>query len=336
MRLNQPKRLLILTRERTNPAFRQRIEAYVEPLQARGIALEVVELAASPLARWRQLRKAGRYEAVLLQRKTLTTWDRLTLGNPQRLIYDFDDAVMFQNRSPQQPNRGRQRRFERTVRQADLVIAGSPILAEHARRAGARSIRIIPTGLDTRRFPPKQNYALTRGAVRLVWIGSRSTLKLLEPFRAMFSMLAQSMPNSFSLRVVADGGLSGLSMPTENVPWKLEDEGRRLAECDVGIAPLPDTPFTRGKCAYKIVQYMAAGLPIIASPVGIQPEYVRPGVNGLLAGTPEEWVAAVRQLAADATLRERLGRAGRARAETEFDAAVLARQFCDLVSDAMP
>lgn len=328
------RRLLILTRSRANAAFRQRVEIHLAALTARGIEVEVAELSDSALPRRRQWRMARHYDAIFLQRKTLTTWDSWALGKPRRLIYDFDDAVMFQARTPHEPHAGRLRRFERTVRQADLVIAGNPILAEHAQRAGAGNIAVIPTGLDVRLFTPKKDYALSRGAVRLVWIGSRSTLKQIEPFRLMFDALALSLPG-LTLRVVADGGLSGVSTPVENVPWTLADEGLRLAECDIGIAPLPDTPFTRGKCAYKIVQYMASGLPVIASPVGVQASYVQPSASGFLATTPEEWIGAVRQLAGDAALRERLGRAGRARAETEFDAGVLAERFCELIEKAM-
>jgi len=328
------KHLLIVTRDRSGAAFRQRVGIYLPALAARGIEAEVIELADSPLPRRRQWRMARQYDAIFLQRKTLTAWDSLALGRPHRLIYDFDDAVMYQARAPQEPHAGRLRRFQRTVQQADMVIAGSAILAEHARQSGAKRAEVVPTGLDAAAFLPRADYALTRGAVRLVWIGSSSTLKQLEPFRVMFDALARALPG-FTLRVIADSELGGVSLPVENVRWSLAEEGRHLAAADVGIAPLPDTPFTRGKCGFKILQYMAAGLPVIASPVGVQTDYVRPGVSGFWATTPEEWIAAVRQLAGDAPLRERLGRAGRARIEAEFDAAVLAERFCGLVETAM-
>jgi hypothetical protein len=121
----------------------------------------------------------------------------------------------------------------------------------------------------------------------------------------------------------------------ENVPWSLEDEARLLAECDIGIAPMPDTPFTRGKCGFKVLQYMAAGLPVVTSPVGVNAEYVEPAVTGLHARTPDEWVAAVKRLADDAALRERMGRAGRRRAEEEFDFGVLQPRFVELVAQAL-
>ena len=326
----ETKHLLVLTRDRANAAFRQRIEPYLDALAARGIRAEVVELAATWWARRGQLRRAREFDGVLLHRKTLTRWDAWALDDTRRLIYDFDDAVMYQAREPDQPHASRLRRFQRTVQLADLVIAGSPALVEHATAAGARHVEPVPTGLDVRRFPPKTDYAV-RGPLRLVWIGSASTLKQLEVLRPTLEAISRAMPDAV-LRVVADAGLAVAGLRIEHVPWSLEAEGRLLAECDIGIAPLPDTPYTRGKCGFKVLQYMASGLPVIASPVGVNADYARPDESGLHARTTAEWVAAVQRLAGDAALRERLGRAGRARVEAEFDFAVLAPKFCEVVA----
>jgi len=329
----EAKRLLVLTRDRANAAFRQRIEPYLGALAARGIAAEVVELAAGPWARRGQMLAARDCDGVLLHRKTLSWWDARRLAPARRLIYDFDDAVMYQAREPERPHAGRLRRFTRTVGLADLVIAGSPILATHADMAGARQSEVVPTGLDARRFAPKEDYGRP-GAPHLVWIGSRSTLKQLEPFRPTLEALGRALPGA-ALRIIADAELHVDGLRIENVPWRLEDEGRLLAQGDIGIAPLPDTPYTRGKCGFKVLQYMAAGLPVVTSPVGVNAEYVRPEETGLHAGPAEEWVAAIRRLAADPALRDRMGRAGRRRVESEFDFAVLAPVFADLVESAL-
>ena len=327
------KRLLVLTRDRGNASFRQRIEPYLQPLSQRGIAAEVVELAESPLTRPWQWRAARECAGILLQRKTLSAWDAWCLDEACPLIYDFDDAVMYQARAPGQPNPTRLRRFERTVRRANVVIAGSPYLARYAGASGARRVETAPTGLDLARFPPKTTYGRS-GDLRLVWIGSASTLRQLEPFRPMFEALGRAMPE-VRLRVVADAALEAPGLRVENVPWSLEAEARLLAESDVGIAPLPDTPYTRGKCGFKVLQYMAAGLPVIASPVGVNADYVQPDATGLWAKTPEEWIEAARRLAGDAALCERMGRAGRRRVEAEFDFRVLAPKVVDLVASAL-
>ncbi len=329
-------RLLILTRRPDGAPFRQRIEPYLDALAGRGIEPAVQVLAGGAWARRRQLRRARGFDGLLLHRKTLTWWEAWALGprgGRGPLLYDFDDAVMFQARRPARPHRGRARRFARTVGQADLVLAGSPILAERARRPGGPRVEVVPTGLDARRYPPKNAYGRSEGP-RLVWIGSRSTLKQLARLRGALEAVGRRVPGA-RLRVVADAPLAVDGLAVENVPWSRRSEGRLLSECDVGIAPLPDTPYTRGKCGFKVLQYMAAGLPVVASPVGVQAEYVRPEETGLHAGGEAEWVEAIGRLAGDAALCERMGRAGRARVEAEFDVRGLAPRVVDLVGGAV-
>ena len=328
------RKLVVLTRERANASFRQRIEPYLGPLAEAGLACEVVELADSLLARSRQLARVGD-SAVWLQRKTLTAWDAWMLGPLARVIYDFDDAVMFQaRRSEDGPHGGRQRRFARTVRRSRLVLAGNEILAEHARSAGAGGqVAVVPTGLDASRFAPKADHATGR-KLRLVWIGSRSTLKQVERLREVLEALPARV-SGVSLRIIADAALEVSGLEVENVAWSYQAEGRLLGECDVGIAPLPDTNFTRGKCGFKILQYMAAGLPVVASPVGVQSEIVRDGESGFCAATTEQWLDAIARLAGDAELRRRMGAAGRQRVEREFDFKVLAPRVCELISGVL-
>jgi len=331
-----PTRILILSRRRQGAPFRQRIEPYLEALAARGVATTVETVATGAWRRMRQLRRARSFDALLLHRKTLSAWDAYCLGPAHgrgKLIYDVDDAVMFQARRPDRPHPGRMRRFFRTVRLADLVLAGSPNLEDHARRAGARWVEVVPTGLCAERYPAKASYDAADGP-RLVWIGSRSTLKQLAHLKPALAAVGRAVPG-VRLRVIADAPLAVDGLAVENVPWSREAEGRLLAECDVGIAPLPDTPYTRGKCGFKVLQYMAAALPVVASPVGIQVDYVRPEETGLHATTSDEWVEAVRRLAGDAALRQRLGQAGRRRVDEAFDVRVIEGQFCGHVVDAM-
>ena len=329
----EARRLLVLTRDPANASFRQRIEPYIQPLYERGIGAEVAELATSAWSRRRQWRAAREFDGVLLHRKTLTAWDAWALGPSPRLIYDFDDAVMYQARAPGQPDPTRLRRFERTAARAHLVIAGSPYLARYAGAVGAKRVEVVPTGLDLARFAPRTDPP-SPGPVRLVWIGSASTLKQLDAFRATFEALGGAVP-ALALRIIADAPLEAAALRIENVPWSLEAEGRLLAESDIGIAPLPDTPYTRGKCGFKVLQYMAAGLPVIASPVGVNADYVRHEATGLWAKTAQEWVEAVRRLAGDAPLRQQMGGAGRRRVEAEFGFAVLAPKVVELVARAL-
>ena len=330
-----PKRLLILTRRPEGAPFRQRVAPYLDALRERGIETEV-EVLASASARRKQFRAARTFDGVLVHRKTLSWWEAGGLGPTDGrgpLIYDFDDAVMVQARRPERVHRGRARRFARTVSAAALVLAGSPVLAERARQAGARHVEIVPTGLDIARYPSKETQATADG-LRLVWIGSRSTLKQLARLRPALEAVGRKVPGA-RLRVIADGPLAVDGLEVENVPWSRQAEGRLLAECDVGIAPLPETPYTRGKCGFKVLQYMAAGLPVVASPVGVQMDYVRPEETGLHACGEAEWVEGIRRLAGDAALRQRMGRAGRERVEREFDVRVLGPRVVGLVGEAL-
>jgi glycosyltransferase involved in cell wall biosynthesis len=332
--VSEGKRLLILTRDPRNVSFRQRIEPYRDLLSARGIATEVVELAPSVWARRSQMRRAHEFTGVLLHRKTLTAWDAWALdGAAHRLLYDFDDAVMYSARGAAAPDPQRLHRFQRTLARAHLVLAGCPLLAEHAQREGARHVAVLPTGLDSRRFPPKTHYE-AKGPLRLVWIGSHGTLKQLAALAPVLAAVGKAVPK-LVLRVIADAPLTAKGLKVENVPWHPDTEGPLLAECDIGIAPLPDTPLAQGKCGFKVLEYMAAGLPVVASPVGVQADYVMPNVNGLWAATPEEWIKALSGLAGDVALRKNLGRAGRERACAKFDFATLGPKFCHLIHEAL-
>jgi len=329
------KRLLVLTRDRAGASFRHRIEPYLEPLAGQGIASEVMELARSPLVRRGQWRQAREFGGVLMHRKTLTTWDAWALESvgARRLIYDFDDAVMYQASAPAEPHPARLRRFQRTMARADLVMTGSPLLAEWAQREGARHVAVVPTGLDVRRFRPKTDYD-SGGPLRLVWLGSGAAVKHLEEFRPMFEAVGRAVPGAV-LRVIAEAKLSVAGLAVENLPWDPQTEARLLAESDIGLSPLPDTPYACGKGGFRVLQYMAAGLPVVASPVGTAADYVVRGVTGLHARTSREWVAAIKRLAGDAALRERLGRAGRMRICGEYDFSALIPKVTNLLGEVM-
>lgn len=317
--------LIVLTRRRENASFRQRIAAYLPALAEAGLHATVVELAANPIARLAQLRGAAGAGCVWLHRKRLSLIEALALGRGAPVVYDLDDAVWLQARKAERgPHAGRLADLRRTVRRATVTLAGSPTIAEQVRQLAGRA-EVVPTGLDTSRYTPKTDHGAGEG-LRLVWIGSRSTLALLEPFRAMLERLGRDVPG-VSLRVIADASLEVDGLAVENVSWSREAEARLLAECDAGIAPMPDTPYTRGKCGFKVLQYMAAGLPVLTSPVGVNADYVWPGETGLHAATADEWIVAARRLAADAELRRTMGAAGRQRAEREFDMRVLASKI---------
>ena len=147
----------------------------------------------------------------------------------------------------------------------------------------------------------------------------------------MLDEVAWQLPG-ISLRVIADDQLITDALQVENMDWTRDGEAQMLADCDIGIAPLPDTQFARGKCGFKVLQYMATGLPVVAGPIGVNAEYVVDGETGFHATENFEWTEAIGQLADDCELRTRMGAAGRKRACEEFDFSVLAPKVCDAIA----
>ena len=251
---------------------------------------------------------------MILQRKLLPRWQlRILRRSARRLVFDFDDAVLFRDSNdPRGPEDDRRRcRFAAMMAAADAVVAGNDFLADCALRAGARveDVHVIPTCVEPAGYPVARQEPID-GSLELVWIGSSGTLKGLEQPAAVWRAVAAAVPG-VRLRVICDRFPRDFPIPVVAVPWDESDEARQLATGQVGVSWLPDDLWSRGKCGLKVLQYQAAGLPVVANPVGCQVEMIRPEVNGFLAASPDEWAAAVRRLADDAALRRRMGQAAR-------------------------
>ncbi|MDP6379757.1 MAG: glycosyltransferase family 4 protein [Phycisphaerae bacterium] len=327
-------KLLILTHKPEGASFRQRIGLYLDALRGAKVESEVEVLPPSPLRRRRMLRSASSFDAVLLHRKTLNWLDARTLRRFGRaVIYDFDDAIMYRASRPGAASAKRRHAFDRTVGIADLVIAGNSYLADRARE-GCRHVEVLPTGLCVSDYAPAVSKGEQDRPIRLVWIGSRSTLKYLRLLVPVLEELGQRLPG-LVLRIIADDFLELEHMKVEKKTWSLETQYADLATADIGIAPLPDNAYTRGKCGFKILQYMAASLPVIASPVGVNGEYVREGESGFHASEAEQWIDATEKLVHSPELRKTMGAAGRDIVRTHYDREALAPRFCELVTQAM-
>ncbi len=318
---------------------RYRVAAFAPALAVSGWALDVVGLARGTFPRLAQLGRGAEYQTVILQRKLLAGWQLRTLRHrAKRLIFDFDDAILYRDSyDPRGPfDLRRASRFVRTVSLADLVIAGNDFLAECALAAGAtpNRVRVIPTCIPAERYLPRPPLGTRehRG-LDLVWIGSSSTLNGLELQRGLWERLGREI-RGLRLRVICDRFPRFDSLPVERVPWSETTEAAELAQADVGISWVPDDRWSRGKCGLKILQYQAAGLPVVANPVGVHPRMVESGVNGFLAETPDDWVAAISALASDPQLRDRMGRAARASVESRYSVAAWSGAFVAAVSGA--
>lgn len=325
-------KLLILSHNPDRASFRQRIGIYLPQLEAAGVICIVARFPKGYWSRWKLFAQAGQYDAVLLHKKTLNFWDACILRkHARRIIYDFDDAIMFSPHRPNCRHSSHFRLFERTMRLVDCVIAGNAWLAGQA-RPFCSNIHILPTGLDTSKFcntkkTPKDD------KIRLVWIGSKATLRYLKELSPVLEQIGRTCPQVV-LRIICDDFFDLSAMTVEKKVWSLETEAADLAACDIGLCPLPDDNFTRGKCGFKILQYFAAGLPVIASPIGINADFLMGGKTGLAAVEQNEWIDAITVLVNDASLRQSMGQHGRNVAQ-QHDAVVIGQRFCALIQDCL-
>ena len=232
------------------------------------------------------------------------------------IIFDFDDAIWLPRHGGNPILRflHRESTVQKILRRAAAVIAGNNFLADYARQFSG-NVTVIPSAVELARY--------RRGTGTAVgWIGSRSTLPYLRSLAPVFQQLG------ITPRVIAAGTPD---FPADFRPWQMETEVAELAQLGIGVAPLPDNPWERGKCAVKILQYMACGLPVVATPVGVQRELVRDGITGFHATTPAEWRDRLQQLLADAALRQRLGNAGREVVAQSYDLPVVAAQVAKVL-----
>jgi glycosyltransferase involved in cell wall biosynthesis len=275
---------------------------------------------------WLALPAALRHaDAVIVQRRLLPSWQlSLVRRGARRLVFDFDDAVFLRDSYARRGLHSVRRllRFQRTVAAADAVVAGNPFLQAQARRWTAPDkVRVVPTCVDPARYSLAEHRRKLTGGAQLVWIGSASTLRGLVAIQPLLEELGQRM-HGLQLKLICDRFLDLSHVPVQRRIWSEGAEAEELAEADIGISYIPDDLWSLGKCGLKVLQYMAAGLPVVANPVGVQADIVLHGETGYLVETPEEWLEAVARLGDDPALRQRMGRAGRRLVECDYGVAV--------------
>ncbi|MGC8915552.1 MAG: glycosyltransferase [Thermoanaerobaculum sp.] len=313
------------------PSYRLRLASLAPFARAAGLELATVVLPRKPeWLRVLRLAQAFRSSSVLLFSKL-----KLVLGEDLLVrrwcplwVLDVDDAVMVgkPKRHGDPPDQAfwRRRRFARMVRQCALVVAGSRELARQVEPLGAPVV-VCPTPVDLSRYP--EATPASKGEPVLAWIGLGKNLRYLEDLDGVLGALSQRF--SFRLRVISDRRPRLSSVAVELVPWSEATEGEALASTHVGLAPLTDDLWTRGKGGYRCIQYAAAGLPCVASPVGANREVVVPGETGFWATTPAEWVERLSELLENPGLRASLGGNARRRAATLYDLPKLAPRYVE-------
>jgi glycosyltransferase involved in cell wall biosynthesis len=266
------------------------------------------------LNRMRDIADARNYDVVFVNRDLAGRGTRLTSQLAQtnaRFIFDFDDALFLtKNNEPS---------ISHICKQAAWITPGNAYLAEYARKYND-NVTIVPTVINTDTYEARTYPDGTKDArVRVGWSGSDQSIgTTLFAYLPMLEELQQTMDFDFVIISNTRPTLPVEKLRWSFVPWSAENESKIAHDMDVGIMPLVDNEFQRGKCGMKLLQYMAAGLPTVASPVGVNSEITLHGETGYLATETDEWRDAIASLIQSADLRASMGQAGRARCEQEY------------------
>jgi len=317
------------------PSTRLRLGDCVERYRAAGIEVTTLSARRSSIReRWHLIRQARRHDLVILFKTTgFSSFDlHLLRRNNPRIIFDYDDAVMFRNQKYGKPIRSRDfEKYRRTVEHCAAVAAGNDYLARFAEACGTRAA-VLPTAVDTSRHPVPAGPA--GDSLTIGWLGLSDGFVYLRHIQPALQELATRFPG-LKVRVISDKELQLDSVPVENELWQLEREHRNLSGFSIGIMPLTDTLWTRGKCGYKILQYMAAEIPVVASAVGANNDIVSHGENGLLAKTIDDWVRNLAMLIEKPELRQTFGRRGRQLVEQKYSLDHFATAYVKLMREVV-
>jgi glycosyltransferase involved in cell wall biosynthesis len=267
----------------------------------------------------RTVAQASRWDVVFLQRTALPFTalpERLTSARNPRIIFDFDDAIFLDERGMV---RGRRHRaFLDAIAASAHVVAGNQFLADHT--AAPDKTTVVPTVIDTDRYRPAAASVSDRGTtVWMGWMGTASNFYQLDRIVPVLEQVLSARP-TVRLRIVSNARFEPLgSHPgVEQVPWSAEHEIELLQSFDIGIMPLDDTPWSRGKCGFKLIQFMAVGKPVVASAVGVNNQIVSEGVSGHLVKDGDEWSEALISLIDSRAERERMAPNARRRIESSY------------------
>lgn len=325
------------------PSRRFRLAQYIDPVRTLGLSIsefparfgawppaaKFVRPAwalASLLDRLPGVAISHRFDATFIQREFISTLSTLERWTKAPRIFDVDDAVWEHGARARTA-------FERNVSSSQAVIAGNSTILEYARSLGAQCT-VIPTPVDTERFRPAT--ATSRRTKVIGWSGSSSGLKYLEGVAPALRRVLNSDP-AVRLLVHCDRAPHLPELPRSQVDfirWSPDNEVHALTRIDVGIMPLPDEPFARGKCSYKMLLYMACGVPVVVSPVGMNAEVLQSGECGYAATTEAEWTEALVALLESPPRRQEFGDRGRQIVERDYALDRWAPEFCNVLRAA--
>jgi glycosyltransferase involved in cell wall biosynthesis len=258
----------------------------------------------------------NRYDVIFIFRDALMTgstfFERKFARSKAKLVFDFDDAIWLQNVSDANKNFSFLKNAEKTgkiIRLCDLVFPGNQYLADYASKFN-KNIIIVPTTIDTDIYISKKEQEDNQ-TVCIGWSGSFSTIQHFATAVPVLKRIKERFGSKVKFKIIGDGKYYNAELETRGVNWKAATEIEDLSEIDIGIMPLPDDDWAKGKCGLKGLQYMALGIPTLMSPVGVNTDIIQHGVNGYLPRSEDEWVDILAMLVENNEYRKIIGDAGR-------------------------
>lgn len=320
---------------RKTPSTRFRVKQYLDALSKDGFEVSQISVPHAFLKRVMILQHLYRNDVVVIQKKLFSSYElRVMRSINPKLIYDFDDNVMAEhpmheiNACLQRKLLKNEKRFIATLRSVRYVIAGNGYLKGLAEPYNP-AITVLPTPIDIQKFAPCR--PKSRGEIVIGWIGTRSNLFYLNEIEEVLKQVISKYAN-VRFKVVCDQEFKAEGIDTIYKQWSPETEVPDLQDFDIGIMPLTDDPWSQGKCGFKLLQYMSVGIPVVASPIGVNRDIITHGVNGFLAKTHDEWVRCLANLIEEEDLRQRLGIAGRKTVEEHYSVQACLKSLEDVLT----
>jgi glycosyltransferase involved in cell wall biosynthesis len=311
-------------------ASRYRVLQYIPYLESKGVEATVSLYPRTLRENFQFFNHLSRFDVIFLQRKRFNQ-PRLGLlrKRAKRIVYDFDDSVMYRNSKAEDPiSSSRRRRFIQMIQKSDYVIAGNEFLKREALRFNA-NVEVIPTAIDGERYHLK-TYPVRQERVTLGWIGDHGSIHYLEKMKPIFERIGEKYPHA-ELKIVCDIFFDCERMKVIKKHWTSAEEVSDLQGFDIGLMPLVDDPWSWGKCGLKIIQYQGVGVPVVCTPVGINKDLVEDGINGYWAMTEADWEEKLSLLIENSELREKMGREGRRRVFGNYTCQVCAPRLLTIL-----
>ena len=305
-------KILFLVQDLDVAASRYRVLQYLPYLKEHGVQATVLPFQKGFFKKLKLFKSVNEYDILFIQRKRFPIlWLKYIRKNARRIVYDFDDSVMYRNSKAANPESNtRVKMFKNMVNASDYVIAGNEYLQKNT-TPFTHNVTIIPSPIDMSLYPLKK-YSEKNDNITLGWIGATGSIHYLEKMKPVFEALGKKYED-LRLKIICNVFFDCDNITVEKKLWSEQEEVADIQSFDIGLMPLMDDPWSHGKCGLKILQCLATGVPVVCSPAGVNKEIVKNGVHGFWANTREEWIEKLEILINAPDRRERMGMEGRKR-----------------------